>query len=259
MSGIKALPDNLKELEESTEFKKVYKQFTTAQFEDKLTEAGVARSSDDDKGDLTWRWLDHQGYDFELESYATDKATINPTDNTTDTTINQDNTNQADSDNDDTADPDGGNTNDGSSSDRASDPSESTQPVTSIDKGDSNETMEKQSANSDDTPAQDEDAIDTDNASGQGSGSSDAAADSASESSHQGSQKGADKAAVKEREYVEVKSSGAFDMLEPATGTLVKAGETTKVYIKGHATKERVLRNIAQYNHTRGNKLTIIN
>lgn len=68
-----------------------------------------------------------------------------------------------------------------------------------------------------------------------------------------------DESEADELEYVSVKNNGGFNMLEPATGTLVTAGETTKVYIKGYATKNQVLRNIAQYNHTRGNKLVVTN
>lgn len=95
-----------------------------------------------------------------------------------------------------------------------------------------------------DSSADDDTSVDTDAG---GNGGSDSDTSDATESD------------VIELEHVTVKNNGSFNMLEPATGTLVTAGKITKIYIKGYATKDQVLRNIAQYNHTRGNKLVVTN
>lgn len=298
MSNIKVLPDNLKELENDTEFKKVYKQFTTAQFEDKLTEAGVEYLNGDDKGDLTWRWLDHKGYDFEAANNTTDKATNDIADNK----INGDEpAKQAISANNDGVDANGGDTDASGSGGGTNDPSKSAESVTSTNKGDSNENMEDEAPKTNDT--QGDDATVTGNVVGQVDGASstqtdsastsdsqedsgmvdttvpgapsdssngnDATTDKANQSAKTDSQPTADSSApdhetatetpVIKHKYVEVKNSGSFNMLEPATGTLVVAGETTKIYIKGYVSKDQVLRNIEQYNHTRGKKLTVTN
>ena len=58
-------------------------------------------------------------------------------------------------------------------------------------------------------------------------------------------------------QYVEVTNNGAYNFYETATGTMIKARQTAKVYTTATIDKAQILRNIEQYNHTRGNKLHV--
>ena len=280
MSEAKALPDNIKALEKNPEFKKVYDNNTVDKLEMQLIEADVEFLSADNKAALVWRLLDHQG---KLES-DNDAETKDDAGKAIDSAEN------ADSSADDDVSVD---TTTSGNSGGDSDTGDADESVTSINKGDSNENAQtaqddtsdkhsaqvdgkanadssSDSASTDDSEKSDEVAgtADSDAPSNTGN-SNDISADEANQPAKTGDKaadsssvptdKAPTKTAVSELEYVEVKNNGGFNMLEPATGTLVTAGETTKVYIKGYATKEQVLRNITQYNHTRGNKLTITN
>ncbi|WP_230657811.1 hypothetical protein [Psychrobacter sp. I-STPA10] len=55
-----------------------------------------------------------------------------------------------------------------------------------------------------------------------------------------------------------VKNTGAFNVLETATCTLLKAGNQTTIEISPRVSKDQVIRNIKQMNHIRGGKLEII-
>lgn len=243
MSDIKELPANLSELEKGAEFKRTYKKNTVDELELQLIEENVEFLSADNKAELVWRLLDAQGYKFEATDNAEakegakqdqgrDTANGNSGDASTGDVVNADDSSGGDSDT-----------------------NNAIEPVTPTDKGDSNEATDTAY-----TPAQEENTNDADNTSRQGDGANDAKTHSTSQGDSSSAQKINDEtAALEELEFVEVKNNGGFDMLEPATGTLVKAGEATKVYIKGYATKDQVLRNIAQYNQTRGKKLAVTN
>lgn len=252
MTDVKQLPENLEELEQLTEFKRVYKKYTVDQLEDLLTEAEVDYLSADNKSDLVWRLLDHRAYDFEaaldVELTPTDEPADEqpvpvdePTDDKVDTNEDvqtiQDDTNGANGAQvDGEANADLGT--DSASTDNSENPNEvvdvadndAPSDIGNIDDASANEI--EQSAKADNNPATDSSASDN---------------------------KAFIEAPVSEAEFVEVKNKGSFNMLEPATSTLVIAGKTTKIYIKGHATNAQVLRNIAQYNQTRGDKLTVTN
>lgn len=280
MSEAKALPDNIKAFEQNPEFKKTYDNNTVDKLEMQLIEADVEFLSADNKAALVWRLLDHQGT---LESN-------NDTETKDDTkeAVNGAQTTDSSADDDTSVDTDAGG-NGGSDSDT----SNSNESVTSINKGDSNKNAQtvqddtsdehgaqvngeanadtiSDSASTDDSEKSDEvaDTADSDAPSNTGN-SNDISADEANQPAKTGDKaatnssvptdKAPTKTAVSELEYVEVKNNGGFNMLEPATSTLVKAGKITKIYIKGYATKDQVLRNIAQYNHTRGEKLTVTN
>ncbi|MGO3664809.1 hypothetical protein [Psychrobacter sp. AOP31-E1-50] len=280
MSEAKALPDNIKAFEQSPEFKKVYDNNTVDKLEMQLIEADVEFLSADNKAALVWRLLDHQGTlesDNDTETKDDTKEAVNGA-QTTDSSADDDVSVDAAT---------GGN---GGSD---SDTSNSNESVTSINKGDSNENAQtaqddtsdehgaqvngeanadtiSDSASTDDSEKSNgvADAADSDAPSNTGN-SNDISADEANQPAKTGDKaatnssvptdKAPTKTAVSELEYVEVKNNGGFNMLEPATGTLVTAGKITKIYIKGYATKDQVLRNIAQYNHTRGEKLTVTN
>lgn len=237
MTDVKQLPDNLEQLEQLTEFKRVYKKYTADQLETQLTDAGVNHLSADNKADLVWRLLDHQGFDFD----AAIAAELAPTNNEVGTDENaqavQDDISngygtQVDGEENTDTSADSANTDDSEKSDEVVDVADNDAP-SDIGNGDDASANEvNQSAKTDSNPAVDGSAPDN---------------------------KTTSEAPVSEAEFVEVKNNGGFNMLEPATSTLVKAGKTTKIYINGYATKEQVLRNIAQYNQTRGKKLTVTN
>lgn len=256
MTDVKQLPENLEQLEQLTEFKRVYKKYNVGQLEDLLTEAKVDYLSADLKPDLVWRLLDHRGFDFEaaiaLESAPTD-AQPEPQDEPAlvDEQVNEPAGDKVDTDEnvqtvqDDTSDEHGDQSNievgtdgDKASADSVEKPDEVVD-VTENDAASDIGNINDASANEIEQPAK------TNNNPTTNSSASD--------------NKTFVEAPVSEAEFVEVKNNGGFNMLEPATSTLVIAGKTTKIYIKGHATKEQVLGNIAQYNQTRGNKLTVIN
>lgn len=60
-------------------------------------------------------------------------------------------------------------------------------------------------------------------------------------------------------DYIAIENTGAFNFLETATSTLVRAKEVTKVYPNASVTKAQILRNVEQYNYTRGAVLKIVN
>jgi|GEM_PF-2875568 len=64
---------------------------------------------------------------------------------------------------------------------------------------------------------------------------------------------------VSDNEVISVENTGAFNMLEPASMTLLKAREVTKITIKRNVSKAKVMGNIEQFNRTRGNILKVIN
>lgn len=265
MTDVKQLPENLEELEQLTEFKRVYKKYTVDQLEDLLTEAEVDYLSADNKSDLVWRLLDHRGFDFEAaldveltpteepadEQPVPDDEPVEPTvepalqpepvDDKVDT--NEDvQTIQDDTSDGDSAQVDGeANANTGTDSASTDDSEKPNEVVDTTDN---------------DAPS---DIGNIDDASANKIEQSAKAPDQPTTDSSTSDNKAFIEAPVSEAEFVEVKNKGSFNMLEPATSTLVKAGKTTKIYIKGYATKDQVLRNIAQYNQTRGDKLTVTN
>lgn len=84
MTDIKTLPENLKELEQSAEFKRVYKNHTIEDIEAKLDNANVGYLSADNKNDLTWRLMDAQGLFSPDATDATDVTDAPPTVDDTD-------------------------------------------------------------------------------------------------------------------------------------------------------------------------------
>lgn len=57
---------------------------------------------------------------------------------------------------------------------------------------------------------------------------------------------------------IKIKNSGPYNVLETATGVLLKAKQTTTISIAAHIDKEQIVRNIKQMNITRGKTLQII-
>lgn len=269
MTDVKQLPENLEQLEQLAEFKRVYKKYSVVQLEDLLTDAEVGYLSADNKPDLVWRLLDHRGFDFEaaiaLESTPTDEPADEqpvPDDEPVEPTVKPAPADeQANEPTDDKVET---NENVQTVQDDTSD-----EHGTQVD-GEANADFGSDSASTDDSEKSDEVADLTDNDAPSDIGNiNDVSANETEQPAKTDNNPTTDssvsdnkafiEAPVSEAEFVEVKNKGSFNMLEPATSTLVKAGKTTKIYIKGHATKDQVLRNIAQYNQTRGDKLTVTN
>lgn len=264
MSDIKALPENLKELEQQAEFKKMYRQFTAVEFEDKLTEVGVGYLSGDDKGDLTWRWLDHEGYDFETQAYrdSEDASNTNSKGEETNETVETDATAAQDgvtaSSGDDSGQDDGAGESEADSAD-ADNSQESDNVVNSADTdapenaSNSNESSSDEAKQPTETPGQaptSSTAPDTEE-----STKETLEEDSAP---HESFDEMVERVRASEP-HVSVDNVGDFDIYEPASRTMIKAGRITDIYLTEYASEDKVTRNIEQINKTRGNKLHITN
>ncbi|MGP4716908.1 hypothetical protein ACTXGL_09755 [Psychrobacter sp. T6-6] len=213
MSDVKALPENLEQLEQLTEFKRVYKKYTVDQLEDLLTEAEVDYLSADNKSELTWRLLDHRNFDFEAALAEANGEQSEP------------------------------------------------QP----------EPQDAPADEADEQPAPQDEPTDTP-ADEAEPAPQDAPADEADEAASRPQRinprerqqrmfraLNAAPAGTAEADHVAVFNTGSFPFFETATGTLVPAKKTTKIYPTASADKGQILRNVKQYNHTRGNKLRVNN
>ena len=247
MSDPKALPKNLKKLEQQVEFKRTYKQHSANQIEDLLTEVGVDYLSADDKGDLTWRYLDYMGYDFDKQAYT--KPPVS--DDNIDENANKDVSDETMETNDTTAQ-DGNATEPGTTDGQSADSNDGAEPSAS--EANSKEPGQLADATDDNAAANLSDSIDTSaNSAKPAPKVADTAATHAPNADHQEQSA----STVKEAEHLSVTNDGDFNFYEPATGTMVKAGETAKIYTTPRADKSKITRNIDQYNNTRGKKLTI--
>lgn len=250
MSDVKDLPVNLNEIEKLSRFVRVYKDNTVDGLEAKLDDLGVSYLSADNKGDLVWRYMDHLGMDF--------SDSKKDRDNTTSTNKDDDN---ADVENENTAAPQGDAKDD--DIDKSSD--EHDEPSNDSVKSDESESQDNQSANVDDQT--DDVASDNDNAPSTASDNPDASTNEAEQPTAPPTESAATNTPsdnktepeqeVEEPEHLAIENKGDFDVYEPATGTLVKAGEITKVYITPRFSRERIMKNIDQYNKSRGKKLFI--
>lgn len=264
MSDIKALPENLKELEQQAEFKKMYRQFTAVEFEDKLTEVGVGYLSGDDKGDLTWRWLDHEGYDFETQAYrdSEDASNTNSKGEETNETVETDATAAQDgvtaSSGDDSGQDDGAGESEADSAD-ADNSQESDNVVNSADTdapenaSNSNESSSDEAKQPSETPNQPS----TDSAASNTEAPSKAALELGNEPENFNEMV---QRVRNSKPHISVENVGDFDIYEPASRTMITAGHITDIYYLDEGTnKDSVVRNIDQINQTRGNKLHITN
>ena len=235
MPSPKPLPSNLKQLEQQTKFKQFYKQHTAEQLEEKLIEAGIEYGQDETKAALTWRVMDANSVSFdpqaqtETTSHANNDVPTAPTPQADDSKI-------------------GDNTND------------SEQPSTGTEQDAAptvdNDNVDKKAADhveANPSVSTNGDSVST----GNGSAKDQPAADTKPDT-NKSTTKPAPQAPVKaEREHVEVTNNGSFAFFETATATLVRAKETVKVYTTPTIDKARIMRNIEQYNYTRGDKLSV--
>lgn len=235
MSTQKQLPDNLKQLEQKPRFKQVYKQHTVEQLEEKLIEAEVEYGSDENKAALVWRFMDAKGMDFDNQD--NDQPAEQPQDEknaTNDAPAEQ--TPQADD------------SKTGDNADDSEQPSESTDQA-----GDAanDKPVDDAATGSDDHADTPPPVSANDNSAPTGNGSK---KEQPARAAGKQDDKQDDKPAA---QYVEVTNNGAYNFYETATGTMIKARQTAKVYTTATIDKAQILRNIEQYNHTRGNKLHV--
>ena len=237
MSTQKQLPDNLKQLEQKPRFKQVYKQHTVEQLEEKLIEAEVEYGSDENKAALVWRFMDAKGMDFDNQDNDQparhDEPAEQPQDEKNATNdVPAEQTPQADD------------SKTGDNADDSEQPSESTDQA-----GDAanDKPVDDAATGSDDHADAPPPVSANDNSAPTGNGSKE-------EQPAAAAGKQDDKPAA---QYVEVTNNGAYDFYETATGTMIKARQTAKVYTTATIDKAQILRNIEQYNHTRGNKLHV--
>lgn len=274
MTDVKQLPENLEQLEQLTEFKRVYKKYTADQLEDLLTEAEVGYLSTDNKSELVWRLLDYRGFNFEAALAEANNDQSAPQDEPV------------------------------SGGDEPVEPAPQDEPVPADDKDDTNEDVQtvqddtdsehgdqidseanadlgtgSESADDSDKPSQ-MDNVTNDDAPSDIGNSDDANANEVEQPAEAAGQPTTDSAApnneapttqtleqdkpapvepVKDKDHVAVFNAGAFPFFETATSTLVPAKKTTKIYPTASVSKDQIMRNVKQYNHTRGNKLRVIN
>lgn len=240
MSTQKQLPDNLKQLEQKPRFKQVYKQHTVEQLEEKLIEAEVEYGSDENKAALVWRFMDAKGMDFDNQDNDQPARHDEPAEQpqgeknaTNDVPAEQ--TPQAD---------DSKTGNDNADSEQ---PSAGTEQAAVPSVNDDSVVSQSTKENTDHVEAKPQVSTNGDSAlTGDGSKEEQpAAADQ--------NQPAAQPAAA----FIEVTNTGAYNFYETATGTMIKAKATAKIYTTATIDKAQILRNIEQYNHTRGNKLHV--
>ncbi|WLG15025.1 hypothetical protein Q6344_06750 [Psychrobacter cibarius] len=241
MTDVKQLPENLEQLEQLTEFKRVYKKYTADQMEDLLTEAEVDYLSADNKSELTWRLLDHQGFDFEAALAEANNDQPAPADDKDDTNEDvqtvQDDT---DSEHGDQID-----------SEASADDSEKPSQMDNV----TNDDVPSDIGNSDDANANEVEQPANEAVNDQRLGGN-AWFQFRNNAMKTNDIKLAD---TVEEDHVEVFNTGAFAFFETATSTLAPAKKTTNIYPTALVDKDQILRNVKQYNHTRGNKLRVLN
>lgn len=261
MTDIKQLPENLKELEQKPRFKQFYKQHTVDQLEEKLIEAEIEYGSEENKAALTWRYMDAKGMDF--DNQANDKPAqaelaTTTTEETKDDAGNAQETPKTDVSND-------GNGDDGQ--ERSTDAKTTTAPTTTEVKDDQPvdiQTQETTDHAQTDTPVStDDNSLPTIDSGSEEQPSANAGRDSQGGANKKRlnpsneQQPPADIEAEAETNYIEVTNNGAYNFYETATGTMVKARQATKIYTTATIDKAHILRNIDQYNQTRGKTLSV--
>lgn len=241
MSAQKQLPDNLKQLEQKPRFKQVYKQHTVEQLEEKLIEAEVEYGSDENKAALVWRFMDAKGMDFDNQDNDQPARHDEPAEQAQD---------EKNATNDVPAEqtPQADDSKTGDNADDSEQPSESTDQA-----GDAanDKPVGDAATGSDDHADAPTPVSANDNSAPTGNGSKE---EQPAPAASKQADKQDDKPAA---QYVEVTNNGAYNFYETATGTMIKARQTAKVYTTATIDKAQILRNIEQYNHTRGNKLHV--
>lgn len=274
MTDIKALPSNLKEIEKKPRFAQFYKSHNVDALQDMLVDLGVNYRSDDNKAALVWRVMDAKGMDFDdaandrvdeqNDSKAEEEPELNTGENvdkveantdenaqTTEDDINDEHGTLSDQSNveiDADIDQTGAD-----SIEKSNEVVDTTEPDATSNTSNSND----DSANQADKPAETPGQLPA----------SDSAPTEETPSKTVLEQNNTPREPFKEMverirasaPHISVENTGDFDIYEPASCTLIKAGRITDIYIKPNTDKDKIVRNIEQLNSTRGKKLHIIN
>lgn len=265
----KALPTDIMNLEQTPEFKAVDKGNTVEQLKTKLRDAGVTYLASDNKTALVWRYLDSVNSDApkaDTDSAVADDATdaesaANDDASSTDASQNADANQNAESQL-----PEKDSAPSQEASQEVSSPSDTTDKTDAPVNGDADNVADHEPK-----------APDTDSQSPEVAPENDKevifkteVTDSGDKADHKDNDQGkpakTDAEAPKEQDtpkaepdYVLIKNTGAFNILEPASMTLIKAGKTEQAKIKGNVTRAAIIRNVEQFNRTRGNILRVMN
>ena len=242
MPSPKPLPSNLKQLEQQAKFKQFYKQHTAEQLEEKLIEAGIEYGQDETKAALTWRVMDANGVSFDPQAQTGDTSHANNDVPTAPT-------------------PQADDSKAGNNTDDSEQPSTGTEQdaAPTVD----NDNVDKKAADhveANPSVSTNGDSVSTGNGSTTEQPAADTnkpADDTKTDTKPQANKPAPQKPVKAEREHVEVTNNGSFAFFETATATLVRAKETVKVYTTPTIDKARIMRNVDQYNYTRGNKLSV--
>lgn len=225
----KALPENLDELAQREDFKKVNADETIKTLKAKLDDADVEYTSIDDKAELVWRWMDYQGVDFSAEEDNTDaKAKSEP--DATDTNVeSSDETNSQ-------------------QSDVVADGTETQNDDIEPEGEGELKQLEEQStvAGASDTSAKDESSVTGINT-------------WPFFSRRPFSQRLAGEQNTPKRvtEQISVTNTGAYAVFEPASDTMIKPNETVIIKLSVTASMTQIIANIRQINSLRGEVLKI--
>ncbi|WP_010197084.1 hypothetical protein [Psychrobacter sp. PAMC 21119] len=272
MTDIKVLPGNLKEIEKKPRFVQFYKSHNVEALQEILVDLEVNYRSDDNKAALVWRVMNAKGMDF--DDAANDRIDEQDDSTVEDELNTGENLETAEANTDENVQ-----TVQDDTSDEHDAPSE--QPNVEVG-------TDADKTGSDSIEKSDEvvDVADHD-APSNISDSNDDRADEADKPAETAGQLPADDSApidetppekVLEQNntpresfqemvermrasapHISVKNTGDFDIYEPASCTLIKAGRITDIYIKPNTDKDKIVRNIEQLNSTRGKKLHITN
>lgn len=269
MTDIKVLPGNLKAIEKKPRFVQFYKSHNVEALQEILVDLEVNYRSDDNKAALVWRVMDAKGMDF-------DDAANDRIDEQDDSTVEDElntgenvETDEADTDEnvqtvqDDTSDEHGDQSNievgtdgDKGSADSGGEPDEVVD-ANDHDAPSNTSDSNDDSANKADKPAETAGQLPA----------SDSAPIDETPSEKVLEQNNTPRESFQEMvermrasaPHISVKNTGDFDIYEPASCTLIKAGRITDIYIKPNTDKDKIVRNIEQLNSTRGKKLHITN
>lgn len=218
---IKDIPD-LNEFEDQEWFKTTYDAHKADEFRKMLDDLGVAYASGDNKSVLTYRYLEAtNGLKGDNNAKPADKATkeeTKPTDNSQETGIKATDTNSAIN----TPGTSAKNT-------KADTPAQENAGTKSTDTGKPEVVSNSQVNDKTEVKA---DVSKTETKPTKADGSEDQAP-------------------------ISVKNHHSRDIVEPASGTYLPKGKTTKIHPTGHVSRERILSNIEQLNHLNGNALEV--
>lgn len=231
MTDAKALPDNLTEIAKTAEFQATYKANTVEQLESKLRELKVVFLSADNKNELVWRLRDAtQSEAKQITNY------INQDDLPANNTQEEYKAAIASADNE---------------TDAQSPENEVTPPA-----DDNSQEVVQEVSNSVDEHAEEAEAPPAENTIADSDNNSDVS-DVAQDHTRQPN-KPANLPKKSEPEKVSVRNTGAFNILEPATVTMMVAGKVTDIAITPRVSKDKIMSNIEQFNSTRGNILKVV-